>query len=71
MTEQPRGEEQRRSPVSIQSYLEGVDYPAEKRELIDRAQQENAPDEVIQTLERLEDRQFDSAAEVNEQTGQQ
>ena len=55
------------SPMEVQKYLKGVKYPASKTELMEAAQTNSAPEEVIAVLDTLEDdAQFENAEEVND-----
>jgi hypothetical protein len=63
------------SPINVSRFLKGVDFPVQKQELVQQAQQNQADREVINLIQRLEDREYDSIAEVmkgfdNLQTGQ-
>jgi len=58
------------SPVEIQQYLKGINYPASKDELIAAARGNRAPDEVIEILEKLPGDQFDGPPEVMKAYGQ-
>jgi sporulation protein YlmC with PRC-barrel domain len=57
------------SPIDLQTYLKGTDYPAEKRDLIDQARKNNAPDDVIAALELFSDRTYRSTTEVSTEFG--
>jgi hypothetical protein len=59
----------RASPFEVQRFLEGVGYPAGKRELVKEAKTQGASSKVRSTLERLPDERFDTAAEVSEAIG--
>lgn len=48
----------------VQETVENVDYPATKQDLIEEARRRNAPDEVVQALEVVEDREFSDPAQV-------
>ena len=48
----------------IHSYLEGVDYPATKDELITTAEANDAPDEVIARLQATGSEQFEDPEEL-------
>jgi hypothetical protein len=48
----------------IHSYLEGVDYPATKDELITTAEANDAPDEVIARLQATSGEQFEDPEEL-------
>ena len=45
------------NPVEVQKHLKGVDYPADKQELIQHAKQQKAAKDVISLLEKLPDNQ--------------
>lgn len=49
--------------IAIQKYLKGIDYPADKMTLIDHAKGNNAPDDIIMSLERLPEKEFRTPAE--------
>ncbi len=57
------------NPIQLQKFLSGVDYPARKQDLIDRARQQGADDNVVQTLERLPRDDFNSPNDVSEAFG--
>lgn len=58
------GTRSRVSPITVQKYLGGVDYPARKQDLVQRAKDKGADDDVMSALNALEDRQYDSPVEV-------
>ncbi|AFY47859.1 Protein of unknown function (DUF2795) [Nostoc sp. PCC 7524] len=59
------------NPVQIQKHLKGVDYPANKQELIDHAQQQGADRNVISLLEKLpEDEEYETPTELNKAIGE-
>lgn len=51
-------------PIDVQKHLAGLDYPAKKDELIATAEQNGAPQEVIEALQALGGEQFDDPSEV-------
>ena len=57
------------NPIQLQKYLKGMDYPARKADLLKRAEQNGADDQVRSTLEQLPDQEFDSAADVSKAVG--
>ena len=57
------------SPIDLQRYLSGVDHLASKQDLVRRAHQEGAPDEVAGTIERLPAEEFDSPAAISKALG--
>jgi len=58
------------NPIQLQKALKGVDYPTDKKTLIDRARTNGADNEVIQTLEELPMDRFNSPNDVSEAYGQ-
>lgn len=57
------------TPVEVQAFLEGVGYPAGKRQLLREAEQQQASRGVRTTLRRLPDKQFKSPTEVSKAIG--
>lgn len=57
------------NPTQVQKFLEGVDYPASKEALIQHAEQQGADENVLETLKRLPDQDYETPAEVNEALG--
>lgn len=41
-----------------------MDFPASKQELQQQAQQNNAPDEIINAIEQMQDEEFQTMADV-------
>ncbi|HEX4205932.1 MAG TPA: DUF2795 domain-containing protein [Ktedonobacteraceae bacterium] len=58
------------SPKEVEKYLAGVDYPARKQDLIKRAEQNNAPQEVLDTIKRMPDETFNKPTDVAKAIGQ-
>ena len=57
------------SPIELQKYLGGVDYPADKRTLVDTARGNGADDDIVQTLQDLPFDRFNSPNDVSEAFG--
>ncbi len=51
--------------ANAQKFLKDMEYPATKDELIDRARQNGADDEVADTLDMLPDMDYSSSADVD------
>ncbi len=51
-------------PDDAKQYVEGVEYPASKEEIISTAESNGAPDSVIEAIGRLPTPEFASAADV-------
>jgi Protein of unknown function (DUF2795) len=52
------------SPVELEKYLKGVDYPANKADLVKKAQQNKAPENIIRTLQQLPSSSFNQPTDV-------
>ncbi len=57
------------SPAYIQKYLAGIDYPANKQDLINHAKKNNADRDVISVLQDMPEQQYNSAADVSKAIG--
>jgi hypothetical protein len=57
------------NPIQLQKYLSGVDYPADKDTLVQKARDNGADDDVIQTLQSLPFDSFNSPNDVSEAFG--
>lgn len=68
-TRDKKGREQG-SPVQVQKFLRGVDYPASKEQLIESAQEEGADEQTLELLGSLPDRQYESPISVSQELGQ-
>lgn len=52
------------NPIQIQNYLGGAQYPASRAHLLECARQENAPQEVMEALSGIADREYQSPADL-------
>jgi hypothetical protein len=57
------------NPVQLQKFLKGMDYPADKNTLLQRARENGADDNVMRTLEQLPRDEFNSPNDVSEAVG--
>jgi len=57
------------SPVQLQKFLGGIDYPARKDDLVRVARSKGADDDVLETLRELPIEQFNGPSDVNEALG--
>jgi hypothetical protein len=57
------------SPADVQKFLDGVNYPANKGDLLRQAKTRRASAKVRSTLERLPDRRFNAPTEVSKAIG--
>jgi len=52
------------NPIELQKYLKGVNYPASKDELVDTAQANGAPPDIIDALRDASQDSFDGPSGV-------
>ncbi|MBI2954370.1 MAG: DUF2795 domain-containing protein [Chloroflexi bacterium] len=52
------------SPENLTQFLGGIKFPCSKQDLISHARRNNAPRNVLDTLERIPDRTYNSMADV-------
>lgn len=53
------------NPVQVQKYLRGMDYPAGKNQILEKARQEGADSPVLDLLEKLPDQEYTSPAALS------
>ncbi|MDW4574144.1 DUF2795 domain-containing protein [Microbacterium sp. M3] len=54
------------TPIELQKYLGGVDYPASRDDLVSTARANGAPDDLVAALENSGTDSFDSPTDVSE-----
>ncbi|MDB5259044.1 MAG: hypothetical protein JWO73_252 [Candidatus Taylorbacteria bacterium] len=63
------GEGKKANPIQIQTFLKGVDYPADRTDLIDAAEAQEAPKEVLGALMQVPEREYKSPADLEKEIG--
>jgi hypothetical protein len=58
------------SAVELHHYLQGMDYPSRKGDLIRKARENQAPRDVIDLINNLPDREFNSTVDVSRAVGE-
>jgi predicted outer membrane protein len=58
------------NPVQVQKFLKGVDYPASKAALVEKARSMGADENICASLQQLPDEDFQTPAEVSQAFGQ-
>ncbi len=58
------------NPIQVQKYLKGVDYPCSKQDLVNKAKQEGADENVLNTLQAMRMDRFNSPNDVAQAIGQ-
>ncbi|MDX2376741.1 DUF2795 domain-containing protein [Microbacterium sp. LRZ72] len=53
------------TPIELQKYLGGVDYPVSRDDLLTTARDNGAPDDMLQALEQSGQDSFDSPTAVS------
>lgn len=51
--------------ADVERFVRDANYPANKRELVEYARRQNAPDDVVRALDDLPDQRFNSPTEVS------
>lgn len=59
------------NPIQVQKFLAGMDYPASRDDIVSHAKQHGADKDVLQTLEHLHDKHFQTPADVSKAIGQE
>jgi len=58
-----------KSPANVTKHLKGIDFPAQKQDLVKHAQHLKAEKVVIDEIQSMEDRQYDNMADVTKSFG--
>jgi hypothetical protein len=53
------------NPIQIQKFLSGIDYPANRDALISRAKESGADNNVLDALQNIPDKEYDSPTAVS------
>ncbi|ARJ06360.1 hypothetical protein GCM10010988_15930 [Cnuibacter physcomitrellae] len=54
------------NPIQIQKFLGGIDYPASKEDIVQRAKDSGADDAVLDALNAIPDKEYDAPTAVSE-----
>lgn len=57
------------NPVQMQKFLDGLDYPVKRADLIERARANGADENMLEALLRIPDREYDSPVSVSKEVG--
>ena len=63
------GSPKKSSPAAVERYLNGINFPADKENLIKQAQENQVPEDVLQVLNQFEDKEYESAIDVSKEVG--
>lgn len=53
----------------ITKALDGLDFPADKNQLVNHAQQNNAPEPVLKAIRKLPEKNYNSPIQVTQEYG--
>jgi hypothetical protein len=59
-----------KSPSNVALHLKGINFPAGKQRLVDQAMKNQAEEQVIQTIEKMPEREYRTMADVMHEYGQ-
>ncbi len=57
------------NPIQVQKFLGGIDYPTDKATLVRHAKEKGADENVLNALNQMADRKFNSPNDVSEELG--
>jgi hypothetical protein len=57
------------NPSQITMYLRNMDFPADKKKIMDMAKSNGAPEMVVQWINKLPDKQYSSSNDVEREFG--
>jgi hypothetical protein len=64
-----RGNSEKASPAAIEHYIKGIKFPANKNDLIDQAKESDAPDDVMNVMQKFEEKDYHSSIDVSREVG--
>ena len=57
-------------PIDVSKHLKGIDFPAQKEDLVQHASEQGADQDVIELLEQLPEKEYGNMADVMKGVGQ-
>lgn len=57
------------NPIEIEKSLKGIDFPADKGDLIKKAKENGASGDVVDMLNKLSDKKYNNPAEITKELG--
>ncbi len=57
------------NPIQVEKFLKGVDYPADKSALLQKAEQNGADQNVREALQKLPEQQYKSPTDISKAIG--
>ncbi len=57
------------STADVQQFLGGIDYPKSKQELVDYAKSQGAPQQVIDLMQKMDEKEYHNPIDVSQAIG--
>lgn len=57
------------SPIDVQKSLKGMDFPASKDDILSRARDGGASEDILAELEQLPEREYETPADISKELG--
>ena len=67
--ERERGNAEKASPAAVERYIKGTNFPANKKQLMEKAKSNSAPQDIINVLNKFEDKQYNSPIDIAKEMG--
>lgn len=55
------------NPVQIVKYVKGIDFPADRTEIIEQAKKNGAAEDVVKVLSQIPNQQYEMAADLTKE----
>lgn len=68
-SEDSRGNPEKANPTEIERYIHGASFPADKNRLLQQARINQAPQDVINVLNKFEEKQYKSPIDISKELG--
>lgn len=66
---QQHGDGKSPSPIDVQKALKGMDYPASKDEIVQKARAAHADDRIVDVLQQIPERDYETPASISKEIG--
>ncbi|MGY8526952.1 DUF2795 domain-containing protein [Paracidovorax citrulli] len=64
-----KGGSQDPSPIDVQKSLKGLDFPASKEDILSKAQEGGASEDILAELEQIPEREYQTPADISKELG--
>lgn len=64
-----QGGRQEPSPIDVQKSLKGLDFPASKEDILAKAQEGGASEDILAELEQIPEREYQTPADISKELG--